>query len=321
MDLLDRYLAAVGRDLPDAQRADVTAELRDELLSMGEEAESRRGRPQTEAEVEAMLIAFGHPLQVAGRFRRTQHLIGPEVFPFWWAWMRASLAIVAGIYVSLAVVSVLGGEAAEAVTDRATPSLSFALIFTFGVVTLIAAGVERWGKPALRARWKPQELPPLHGKTPTRFEMTIELAMSLVFLAWWVGLIHFRDWLPVYPIGLELAPVWAAWFWPILGYSVFEATTNLAALIWPGRVRLYRKLSIVRSLAGAAILGGVLRSGHFVAVSATWDLPPVVQTNFDRGFAIGIGVTILVFLGRAAIDAWRLRQFVQTAAALGRPAV
>ena len=30
-DLIDRYLAAIARELPEAQRADITAELRDEL--------------------------------------------------------------------------------------------------------------------------------------------------------------------------------------------------------------------------------------------------------------------------------------------------
>jgi hypothetical protein len=80
MDLLDRYLAAIARHLPDAQKADVTAELRDVLLSQIEDEEARLGRPLERKELEALLVRFGHPLTVSGRYRKVQHLIGPEVF-------------------------------------------------------------------------------------------------------------------------------------------------------------------------------------------------------------------------------------------------
>ena len=55
MDLLERYLGAIARHLPDAQKADVTAELRDVLLSQVEDEEARLGRPITRAEMEALL--------------------------------------------------------------------------------------------------------------------------------------------------------------------------------------------------------------------------------------------------------------------------
>src|SRR5690349_17108068 len=98
MDLLDRYLAAVARQLPDRQKADVTAELRDELLSKFEDEEASLGRPLERDDVERLLIDFGHPVAVAGRYRRVQHLIGPGVFPYWWATLKVVLVIVAAIY-------------------------------------------------------------------------------------------------------------------------------------------------------------------------------------------------------------------------------
>ena len=45
MDLVERYLAAVARELPEAQRDDIVAELRDILLSQFEEKEAELGRP------------------------------------------------------------------------------------------------------------------------------------------------------------------------------------------------------------------------------------------------------------------------------------
>src|SRR5690606_19348594 len=48
MALIDRYLFAIKAQLPEAQREDVTAELRDTLLSQAEEREAELGRPLDE---------------------------------------------------------------------------------------------------------------------------------------------------------------------------------------------------------------------------------------------------------------------------------
>ena len=47
MQLLDRYLAAVARNLPAKQAADIAAELRENLLSEIEEKQATLGRPLT----------------------------------------------------------------------------------------------------------------------------------------------------------------------------------------------------------------------------------------------------------------------------------
>ena len=82
MDLIERYLAAIGRQLPAKQAVDIESELREALLSRQEERESELGRPLTRQDIEALLLEFGHPLVVAARYRNTQQLIGPEIFPF-----------------------------------------------------------------------------------------------------------------------------------------------------------------------------------------------------------------------------------------------
>ena len=66
MELIDRYLAAVGILLPRDQREDITAELRDVLLTHREDKEAELGRPLTRAEGEALLMDFGHPAAVVG---------------------------------------------------------------------------------------------------------------------------------------------------------------------------------------------------------------------------------------------------------------
>lgn len=310
-DLIDRYLAAIARELPEAQRADITAELRDELMSQIEGQEERLGRPLTMTELEAALRDFGNPLVVAGRFRRVQHLIGPQILPFWWQTIKVTMTVVAAVYVVLIVLAlVVRGEGSIDVPEP-IPVLGF----TFGVVTFIFAMIERYGNPERLARsWRPRSLPPAKGKTKSRFEIMVEIGMTLVALAWWVGLIRFENVMPGTELKVDLAQVWADWHWWIFAYFIGELIVNGHALLQPARVRLNAGLAIARNLGAAIILLNVRQAGHFVDVSSPIipaDTLVTVQANFDRGFGFGIGVAIAIFVVLAAVEAWRLRSILR----------
>jgi hypothetical protein len=310
-DLIDRYLAAIARELPEAQRADITAELRDELMSQLEGQEERLGRPLTMTELEAALRDFGNPLVVAGRYRKTQHLIGPQILPFWWQAIRVTLTVIAAVYVVLIVLALL----VQTPSERDVPSPVLVLGFAFGLITFMFAMVERYGNPEkLARRWRPRRLPPARGKTKGRFEIMVEIGMTLVALAWWIGLIHFQNVMPGTELKVDLATVWADWYWWIVAYWIGELIVNGHALLQPARVRLNAGLAIVRNLAGATILFNVRQAGHFVDVSSPYipaDSLVVVQANFDRGFGFGIGAAIAIFIVLAAVEAWRLRGFLR----------
>ena len=235
MDLIERYLAAIGRQLPTKQAADIERELRDVLLSRVEEQEGRLGRPMNRPELEALLVDFGNPLVVAGRYRETQHLIGPEVFPFWWATVKLMLAIVAGVYVVLIILGVMT-HASEVEFNHRVPSIALVAIYLFGLITLVFTAFERFGKTAVLKKWKPSRLPPAMGKRPSPFSLAAEIAWNVVFLAWWLGAFRFRDIVPEPPLSfmtLNMAPVWFAWKWPIVAYIVAE----IAADVWPSPAR------------------------------------------------------------------------------------
>lgn len=68
MQLLNRYLAAVGFWLPKAQRKDILAELSEAIQSQIDEKEAELGRGLHEAEMEAILKAWGSPVLVAERY-------------------------------------------------------------------------------------------------------------------------------------------------------------------------------------------------------------------------------------------------------------
>jgi hypothetical protein len=310
MDLLDRYLAAIGRELPEAQRADITAELRDVLMNRIEEKEAELGRPLERRELEDVLRDYGHPLVVAGRYRGRQHLIGPEIYPFWWKALKVTLAWVAGVYVVLAVLGLIAQTDTEVVTRHVESSLPGTLVFTFGVVTLVAAFMERYGKRQWLTSWRPRDLPPVRGRKPSTFDLAAEAVAGLVALLWWVGAVRFGAFIPDYGMRLSLAPVWAAFYAPILVYWVLEIGSNVLALAQPGRTLTNGLLRAGRYVYGAAILAGVLRSGHFVTVASDRIPEPalaMVQANFDQGFRMGISATILFMAGYAVFILWRVR--------------
>jgi hypothetical protein len=110
MDLIERYLNAIRRNLPSRNADDIVAELRDALASRIEDREEALGRPLTPGETEAIIKDFGHPLVVAARFGRQQWLIGPDAFPFYLSVARIVLLVVAAITVAIGLVQVLFGD-------------------------------------------------------------------------------------------------------------------------------------------------------------------------------------------------------------------
>jgi hypothetical protein len=323
MDLIERYLAAIGRQLPDNQAGDITSELRDVLMSRQEEQEERLGRPLTRAELEAMLVEFGHPLTVAGRYRQTQYLIGPEVFPFWWAAVKVMLTVIAGIYLVLIVIGVLTDDT-PARFGRGVPSVWYVVIYLFGLITLVCMGIERFGKARILQRWDPGNLPPAKGKQRSRFELGTEIAADAVFIAWWIGWIHFENIIP-HPdfLRFDLAPVWSIWHWPILAYFAVELVANLIVIARPGWVRGNAAILTARYAMGIAILSQVAGADHFLVVSSPTMGPSALadlQDHVDLGMHIGIGLTIAGMALRVVLEWWRLRRAMRPQASAPRTA-
>lgn len=301
-DLIERYLAAVARELPEGERADITAELRDELLTQVETRESTLGRPITAHEVEAELIAFGHPLVVAGRYRRVQHLIGPDLYPFWRTTVRSTLMVILVVYL---VLFVIGSIARGNVHGLDLPEPLMLAGLAFGAVTGVFALIERYGDPAKISRWRPTRLPPVKGVLPSRFDLLTEVGVGAVFILWWVGIIQFSNVFPPTGAGVELGPVWDQYFWWILGYAAIDIGSNLVALARPDQVQLVRWMVVWRSLLGVGILLAVLEAGELVRVTGSTS---VAEGVLNLWVKIGLYVAIVAFLARVAKEAWRLRR-------------
>lgn len=309
-DLIERYLSAVARELPERQRKDITAELRDEILSRIEREEEAKGRPLDRDGLEAVLVGVGHPLAVAGRYRKMQHLIGPEVFPFWWFGIKWALAIVLGLYLALfiAEVALVAPHLSE---DERLPDLLHAVVATFGAVTLLAAAAEWTGWWKELYRWKPRDLPPPGRNQPSPFDRAAEIGMTALFLFVWIGLIDVSRWTQVGALRLSLGEGLLAFYWPVVAYGLLELVTNTVGLARPGDTRLNISLSLIRYAALAALMGGMLQTGRWIVVASS-TLPPAdlarTQAQFDLGMKIGLLSTLVFAIAMFGLYAWRLRR-------------
>src|SRR5512132_3440586 len=95
MNLIDKYIAEIGKHLPRKNRADIEAEIRSTLEDMLDERAQGKG-PADEATIMALLKEYGSPREVAATYKTHQYLIGPRLFPIFETVIRIVLAVVAG---------------------------------------------------------------------------------------------------------------------------------------------------------------------------------------------------------------------------------
>lgn len=286
MSLADRYLKAVAAQLPRATRDDIIAELRDAIQTRMEDREESLGRPLSEAEQEAVLREVGHPLTVAARYGSgPQHVVGPELYPWWMFGVKVALVAMAAITVIGLVVRVFAGDmmAGQAI-GHAFANVFNGAITIVGLATLAAFIIERQKeKPAFIRDWRVKDLglfeiaafdadsvsralsengPTQSGAadrargrvrgmsgqmSPAARGVASAIAWA-VFLLWWTGLLTTRD---LRPIDLAVT---------IDGVSYSQLVIQTLGLIyWP--VIAYAVARIVFGLARAAMPGSVRLTG------------------------------------------------------------
>lgn len=114
MELVDRYLKALAKGLPETQSEDILRELSEDIQSEMDDRAAELGRPLTQAEQETILKGHGNPLVLAARYRQDQRSvafgrlwIGPVVFPFYIKVLSFNLGlsfvVIATIFAALAI--------------------------------------------------------------------------------------------------------------------------------------------------------------------------------------------------------------------------
>lgn len=321
MEVLDRYLQAVSGWLPRGQRADIVAELGEDVRSELDERQRELGRPLSDDEVVAVLKRRGHPMTVAEAYLPSRYLIGPALLPVY----RRTLAIVLSVIPALAVglYAVFSGPAREAVPALRGVGiwiwLALGAAFAYvGLFTVIFSFVE-WHHRRAQATgaWDPRDPDRLSGTDPetaarrsARAYAVVDVVSDLVILYVWLGVLSVT--LP--PVGLVLTPVWYAIHWPVAAYLVASIGVSVADAVRPSasRSRLLARLGV--HAFALVLTGWLLLASPWVQVVVP-GLPAARAVTAERWLNLGCLVTLLV------IGVYFLTRVVQLALkAAGAPA-
>lgn len=228
--LTDRYVHAVLRSLPEAQRDDIDRELRATIADTVD-ARIEEGASPADAERQT-LVELGDPYKLAwGYADRPLHLIGPALFPDYIRLLRILYVVVLPIVVVVVFLSILlakslEGESLWGAFGTIWP-VAFGLVVNMGFwTTLVFAVLERatpQGKPL--TTWDPATLPQLPVKGTIR---SLDTGAALVWLALYVvALIAQQFFSPVVDAAGRPLPVidpelWSFWLPYFIGLAVLE---------------------------------------------------------------------------------------------------
>jgi hypothetical protein len=151
MNLIDKYVAEVGKHLPRNQRADIEKELKSTLEDMleerGQAGAADASSLQGEAAVIALLKEYGEPRKVAESYIGPRYLIGPRLYPTFELVLKIVMTVlfalaIAGLGISLARSTLTGPEFLNTL-GRSALDLFGGLIAAFGNIVLVFAILER----------------------------------------------------------------------------------------------------------------------------------------------------------------------------------
>lgn len=317
MDLLNRYLHAVGEHLPAASKDDTLAELRANLLALIEDREETLGRPLTEDELADVLRSHGRPIVVAARYLPQRSLIGPEIFPFYWLTLRKSLPFVLLLYAGGQFARFFLQDHGSFDLGSAIRGLPSTLFIFWGFMTLAFVVLEYAGKhycAGYAQSWNPRDLPRVEdGKPPSLAGGIADVTVSAVMLVWLLAI-------PTHPFlvlgpGVEyfknqsigLTPQWHTFYWQIVGLLTAQLVLK-AVMIAVRRSGTWRKvIDLVVHALGIGILAVMVRAQiYFVPAKGFSPMPTdalnAINHSVYLGFRIVLVITILKFLW----DLWAL---------------
>lgn len=323
MELLDRYVAEVGRRLPEKMRPDIEKELRSTLEDALEDRAAQAGRPADDALLVELLKETGKPEKVAAGYAPPRYLIGPRLFPTYLLVVRIVLAVmgvlaVVQLGISLARPALTGLELARTLGTSFLGYFQFAIAF-IGSMTL-AFGLVEYFNPDLRfdtddETWDPRKLPaaPEPANKIKTGELIAEIVAStiaiVVFTAFYEGIALYifsgseTAVVPFLPAGFEKYVIWLVALWAL---GIAKNLWLLALGRWTLPVRWF---SIGLHAAGAVIAVLLLQDASFAPFSAE-TLDSLARLNFNAGavtamqtgIRISVMITLVVVLVASLVD-------------------
>jgi hypothetical protein len=321
MDLLERYLQAVGEYLPVRIKADTLAELRENLLAQMEGREEELGRSLTQGEVADVLEKHGRPVLVAARYLPQQHLIGPAWFPIYWFTLKKSFPFVVLVYVVTQVGAWLfqGGKSVEvgaAIGHFPSVALTFWAVVTLGFACFEYAQGRYFHQVDLSKGWNPNDLPkvePTQGKRPSLAGGVADVIVSAVGMVWLLA-IPYKPYLILGPLvghlremPFGLTPEWHIFYWQIIFLLAVQLVLKTVMVFLQGAEGWRKGFDMVVQVMGILIIAVMVQArtymvpGTSVGSMSVQDLT-TLNTAINFGFKVALALSVVKLLW----DIWKM---------------
>jgi hypothetical protein len=312
MAYVDRYLKAVGSNLPRDHRDDIIRELSDNLNARMEDRVDELGRDLTEDEQVAILREFGEPMAVAARYRGDgarvsfgRQLIGPELYPIYRNVLAINIVITVAIGLLALVIALTGADSPFGVGY----GILVPLVLQFAIVTALFVVIDRWYRTHPDA-WDPRTVSDVGGPDfgsldgwaemligperdgrAARAAATFELGAIAIFATWWVAFSSPASIGPVAP-----GPGWSDFEVPILALFVLWAIPSIGGLLRPDARRFRSFSRVAADVATIVVSVASLAAGDWLVAA------PGFTGDADIGELVGL-INGIVRVSLAAVVA------------------
>lgn len=324
MELIERYIYAVGKKLPRKQRADIEKELKS--LIMDElDARTGGGKPSKE-DITAVLMEMGHPRDVAARYTENgRYLIGPALYPTY----IMIAGIMSGAVLLALTVSMLVGflstqpDAGQALLQVGLliPRFIMAAVSGLGFLTIAFALIERF-MPEKHIKslkdediWDPSQLPTV----PVKYDevkpweeilgIVLTVAAIVIFNAFpeVIG-IYYLDGQNLRLVLSREALAYYLPFWNV-AWGLYIGKSML--LLYRGRWELWTHIyDIVLSLLNIAVLAVMIAGPRLlnegalglIRDAAGESIPNLMRSGLVLAFVAAMAVTAV----KTGVNAYRL---------------
>ena len=269
MELVNRYIAAVQRELPQAKRDEIGRELNANIMDQLDSLVEQQGQ-LTDADVAALLKKMGHPRTVAQQYVPPQPLISPGYMPLY----KNTLFMVLGILFLLQVVDAtaawLGSDMSFVLyIMRLLNGYVEDVLLGFTTITLAFWLMSR-NKPVAQSQceqnWQPEQLPAVgpHWQHIPLSDIFTDLATYLFLLI----VIWYPLWLSPEQLASsrfilsDIAHQLLQWLSPL-------ALLGLANSLWQLRKRLWQRDMLLANI--------VLNAGFVVAILLLANTSPLLH--------------------------------------------
>ncbi|MCB9135388.1 MAG: hypothetical protein H6636_08170 [Anaerolineales bacterium] len=314
MELIERYLQEIGRNLPRNQRADILSELRSALMDT---LDARGDDPSEEAIVQ-VIKEMGAPEKVAASYHpQGQYLIGPALYPTFKLVLGIVFTAVTGAQLLAMVIALsLEHEAVSFFNEFA--GIINSLPAALGMVVIVFALLERYGVRTDREEtvFDPRKLPQLETDQPIkRGEQIFSIIVAVVVLAL---LTQFAIGGGFLMRGVFENPVINQYFFWI-ALSMMASIVVDIWLLWKGHWQMSTRLAKIGSDVVSMAVLFVLIQGHnaWLAERGVTGLfntleqlsvvtPQIEQTIGMAAFRMGLSIAFIVTAVDTLVQTYRI---------------